>query len=104
MLLAPVLVPVAAPAPAGVTEPPVVADDGPQAGEAAAVIRVERGSVSAEELAAVTAVLLARAAAVRAVAGAQAPSGVRRAAARWRVHGFAGPRAWTTDARDLLAS
>ncbi|WP_433887687.1 acyl-CoA carboxylase epsilon subunit [Streptomyces sp. CA-111067] len=102
MLLAPVLVPVAASA--GILEPPVVADDGPHVVEPAAVIRVERGSVSAEELAAVTAVLLARAAAVRAAAEAQASSGVRRAAARWRVHGFAGPRAWTTDARDLLAS
>jgi hypothetical protein len=72
------------------------------------LVRVERGTATAEEIAAVTAVtavLLARAAAVRAAADADhASASRRRAAARWRAHGFTGPRAWTAGTRDLLAS
>lgn len=75
----------------------------PEEDAAAPVLRVEHGSATAEEVAAVTAVLLARAAAVRAAAEAEEAAASRRPSARWRVHGFAGPRAWTADARDLLA-
>ncbi|MDT3398109.1 acyl-CoA carboxylase subunit epsilon [Streptomyces sp. B1866] len=60
------------------------------------VVRVERGHADAEELAAVTAVLLARAAAQ---AGHPAPGGrPRRSAARWRrlerQAGFRAPHSW----------
>ncbi|MEV6010901.1 acyl-CoA carboxylase epsilon subunit [Streptomyces sp. NPDC051976] len=68
------------------------------------VIRVERGAATPEEIAAVTAVLLARAAAVDAAAdAARAAASRHRAAARWRAHAFAGPRAWTTPTPGLLA-
>ncbi|HEY5835567.1 MAG TPA: acyl-CoA carboxylase epsilon subunit [Streptomyces sp.] len=73
------------------------------AAPAAQLLRVEHGAATPEEIAAVTVVLLARAAAVRAAAEAEEALAFRRTAARWRVHGFAGPRAWTADARDLLA-
>ncbi|MFD3701221.1 acyl-CoA carboxylase epsilon subunit [Streptomyces sp. NPDC058646] len=60
------------------------------------LLRIEKGSPDASELAALTAVLLARAAA----AGAE-PDDVsrrQRAVARWRrperAAGFAGPRSW----------
>jgi hypothetical protein len=73
-----------------------------EADPAAPLLRVERGTATPEEVAAVTAVLFARAAAARAAAEAgEEPT--PRASARWRVQGFAGPRAWTADARDLLA-
>ncbi|MBD0740096.1 hypothetical protein BGM09_11880 [Streptomyces sp. CBMA29] len=69
------------------------------------LVRVERGTATSEEIAAVTAVLLARAATVRAAADADhATAARRRGAARWRAHGFTGPRAWTAGTRDLLAS
>lgn len=73
------------------------------AAPAAPVLRVVRGTATAEEVAAVTAVLLARATAVRSAADADDALTSRRAAASWRMNGFCGPRAWTTDARDLLA-
>ncbi|SFE51496.1 Acyl-CoA carboxylase epsilon subunit [Actinacidiphila alni] len=92
---APAVLPLAAPESAPAATP----------GAPETLVRVERGTATAEEIAAVTAVLLARAAAVRAAADAgQASASRRRAAARWRSHGFAGPRAWTTGTRDLLAS
>ncbi|MEU9354677.1 acyl-CoA carboxylase subunit epsilon [Streptomyces griseoloalbus] len=59
-------------------------------------VRVEKGDPSEEELAALTVVLLARAAAL-ADAAATAPVPLR-AVARWRrlerAPGFAGPRTW----------
>ncbi|MFB7231349.1 acyl-CoA carboxylase subunit epsilon [Streptomyces fimicarius] len=62
----------------------------------AQVIRVVRGEPDAEELAALTAVVLARAAAAEAERGGTAsggplPAGWRR---RERVRGFQGPRTW----------
>ncbi|MEU2228226.1 acyl-CoA carboxylase subunit epsilon [Streptomyces sp. NPDC018347] len=63
------------------------------------LIRVLRGHPSAAELAALTAVVLARAAAGEDRAGAAASA---RAAAGWRrperVRGFLGPRTWRTGA------
>ncbi|MFF3378949.1 acyl-CoA carboxylase subunit epsilon [Streptomyces sp. NPDC002680] len=57
-------------------------------------LRVERGSPSGEELAALTVVLLARAAAT----GQAAPEGHRGRTARWRRPergpGFESPRTW----------
>jgi hypothetical protein len=92
-----------------ITRTPVAREVPAANGEPAAVpdhqtplLRVEHGHASPEEVAAVTAVLLARAAATRAAADVEALS-ARRAPARWRGPSFAGPRAWTADARDLLA-
>nr|WP_203633653.1 acyl-CoA carboxylase subunit epsilon [Streptomyces sp. SID10815] len=60
------------------------------------VIRVVRGEPDAVELAALTAVVLARAAAVEAEHAGTAPA--RRTPAGWcrpeRVRGFPGPRTW----------
>ncbi|MFF6958443.1 acyl-CoA carboxylase subunit epsilon [Streptomyces sp. NPDC088197] len=86
--------------------PAVVPLAAPEAAPApTTLVRVERGTATPEEIAAVTAVLLARAATVRAAADADhATAARRRGAARWRAHGFTGPRAWTAGTRDLLAS
>ncbi|MFI9719495.1 acyl-CoA carboxylase epsilon subunit [Streptomyces sp. NPDC052396] len=58
------------------------------------LVRVEKGTAGAEELAAVTAVLLARAAA----ATDAAPARPRRTPARWRrlerANGFTAPHSW----------
>ncbi|MEC4017257.1 acyl-CoA carboxylase subunit epsilon [Streptomyces sp. H27-D2] len=64
------------------------------------LVRVEKGHADAEELAAVTAVLLARAAATTAGRHAATAPGHRRAfsAARWRrperTPGFRAPHSW----------
>ncbi len=59
------------------------------------VVRVERGHADAEELAAVTAVLLARAAATQHLTAPPAP---RRSTAGWRrlerTPGFRAPHSW----------
>lgn len=84
---------------------PLAAPEAVPAQAPATLVRVERGSATAEEIAAVTAVLLARAATVRAAADAEhATASRRQSGARWRAHGFTGPRAWTAGTRDLLAS
>ncbi|WP_263984354.1 acyl-CoA carboxylase epsilon subunit [Streptomyces sp. HPF1205] len=88
--------------PAAAAKAPVAAEP-PEAPLVVPLLRVVRGSASADEIAAVTAVLLARAAAVRGAAGTGEALTSRRAAARWRVTGFSGARAWNADARDLLA-
>ncbi|WP_262706295.1 MULTISPECIES: acyl-CoA carboxylase subunit epsilon [Streptomyces] len=68
----------------------------PAAAAAATLVRVEKGHADAEELAAVTAVLLARAAAgTHRTAGSTRPS---RSAARWRRlerrPAFSAPHSW----------
>ncbi|MFD7238580.1 acyl-CoA carboxylase subunit epsilon [Streptomyces syringium] len=59
------------------------------------LVRVEKGTADAEELAAVTAVLLARAAAGN---GPEAPARPRRSSAGWRrlerTPGFRAPHSW----------
>ncbi|MFF8286243.1 acyl-CoA carboxylase epsilon subunit [Streptomyces albus] len=70
-----------------------------QTATAAEIVRVEKGRANAEELAAVTALLLARAAATSRAAHAQAPGRHGRATkAGWRrlerQHGFRAPHSW----------
>jgi hypothetical protein len=59
------------------------------------LVRVERGHADPEELAALTAILLARAAAGESAAG---PAGPARSTARWRrlerTPGFRAPHSW----------
>ncbi|GAA0492540.1 acyl-CoA carboxylase subunit epsilon [Streptomyces sp. NPDC046215] len=65
------------------------------ASTASTLVRVEKGTADAEEVAAVTAVLLARAAAA---GGHPAPSRPRRTSAGWRrlerTPGFRAPHSW----------
>jgi hypothetical protein len=83
---------------------PLTAPEAAPDASPATVIRVERGAATPEEIAAVTAVLLARAAAVGAAAdAARATANRHRAAARWRADTYPGPRAWTTSTHGLLA-
>ncbi|MFH8365384.1 acyl-CoA carboxylase subunit epsilon [Streptomyces sp. NPDC018031] len=62
------------------------------------LVRVEKGHADAEELAAVTAVLLARAAAGAAHRRSHTATGPRRSTARWRrlerQSGFRAPHSW----------
>ncbi|MFI6474768.1 acyl-CoA carboxylase epsilon subunit [Streptomyces sp. NPDC050516] len=55
-----------------------------------AVVRIERGEAGPEELAAITAVLLARAAALTATPAAERA----RARAGWRTPGHRAPHSW----------
>lgn len=70
-------------------------NDGAQLGS---LVRVERGEANAEELAAVTALLLARAAATSQHAQVPARRGGRPTKAGWRrlerQHGFRAPHSW----------
>ncbi|MFI7242428.1 acyl-CoA carboxylase epsilon subunit [Streptomyces qinglanensis] len=66
--------------------------------EASSVVRVEKGRANAEELAAVTALLLARAASTRAGEPQPAARRGRPSKAGWRrlerQHGFRAPHSW----------
>ncbi|MFI6350041.1 acyl-CoA carboxylase subunit epsilon [Streptomyces sp. NPDC050560] len=72
---------------------PAAATAAPSAAE---VLRVEKGSAGPEELAAITAVLLARAAATPEPAGSSDSPGLRRAGWRRleREPGFRAPHSW----------
>ncbi|MDF4253225.1 MULTISPECIES: acyl-CoA carboxylase epsilon subunit [Streptomyces] len=71
---------------------------GPLTAEANSVVRVEKGRANAEELAAVTALLLARAASTRAGEPQPAARRGRPSKAGWRrlerQHGFRAPHSW----------
>ncbi|MFC4493940.1 acyl-CoA carboxylase epsilon subunit [Streptomyces ovatisporus] len=75
----------------GTTEAAVRAD-------AARLVRVEKGQANAEELAAVTALLLARAAATARHSAIPAPREAGRSRAGWRrlerARGFRAPHSW----------